>query len=435
MRYMRQLITHQTTTFSSIPLTQRSEPNSSKGIFEKAPLLIDLIPKMMQGIGFFLLLFSSLHLSSPSALAYIVVGGGVGVWINGRGTTPTSSSSSSSTQTPPDPQNPSPMATEFAALQAWKQAITEDPVVAGIDLNGANLGGYLVRELSLLTHLNFIHLNSNRFQGTVPESFKDLQYLTELDLSSNLLAGPSPPRPSSSRAHLPRPPVQQLLRGAPEALFQKQLDAIFLNNNQFEGQIPASLWASPASVITLANNNLTGPIPASFGYSSGIRELLFLNNTLTGCIPEGVGFLAEVEVLDLSFNSLGGDIPSTLSCLSGIEVLNVAHNGLTGELPDILCELRSLANLSVSFNFFSGFGADCTRELLIRNVGFDFAGNCIPGRGMQRPPPECPGSGPGAGLSCLRTRPAGCGGTGLRVGVGIPGIPFTLSTTLPIPVP
>nr|CAD1843174.1 unnamed protein product [Ananas comosus var. bracteatus] len=393
MRYMRQLSTHQTTTFSSIPLTQRSEPKSSKGIFEKAaPLLIDLIPKMMQGIGFFLLLFSSLHLSSPSALAYIG----------------------------------NPLKNPPTSPQRRRGHRSERGEPRG-----------LLGKRALPPHPPQLH--PPQLQQVPRNGPGELQRSAVLDG-----AGPEqqPPRRALPRADPPHPGLIYLdLRfnsfsgELPEALFQKQLDAIFLNNNQFEGQIPASLWASPASVITLANNNLTGPIPASFGYSSGIRELLFLNNRLTGCIPEGVGFLAEVEVLDLSFNSLGGDIPSTLSCLSGIEVLNVAHNGLTGELPDILCELRSLANLSVSFNFFSGFGADCTRELLIRNVGFDFAGNCIPGRGMQRPPPECPGSGPGAGLSCLRTRPAGCGGSGLRVGVGIPGIPFTLSTTLPIPVP
>lgn len=132
---------------------------------------------------------------------------------------------------------------------------------------------------------------------------------------------------------------------------------------------------------------------------SGIKEVLFINNQLTGCIPEGVGLLSDIEVLDLSHNALSGHLPDTISCLSEIEVLNLAHNQLSGVLSDIVCNLENLANLTISYNFFSGFDQDCSR-LLLRNVGFDFSGNCIPGKNMQRPPPEC--SGIPVGLNCLR---------------------------------
>ncbi|KAJ1387885.1 Leucine-rich repeat [Sesbania bispinosa] len=213
------------------------------------------------------------------------------------------------------------------------------PVVAGIDLNHANLQGTLVKDLSLLTDMSLLHLNSNRFTGTVPDTFRDLMSLEELDLSNNQLSGP-----------------------LPQELFNKNLDAIFVNNNQFE---------------------------ASFGFmGSKIKEILFLNNQLTGCIPEGVGLFTEMQVLDVSFNALMGHLPDTLSCLQDIEVLNLAHNQLSGELSDIICSLRSLANLTVSYNFFSGFSQQCSR-LFFRNVGFDFSLNCIPGRNMQRPQPEC----------------------------------------------
>ena len=47
-------------------------------------------------------------------------------------------------------------------------------VVAGIDVNHANLQGTLVKELSLLTDMSLLHLNSNRFSGTVLDTFKDL---------------------------------------------------------------------------------------------------------------------------------------------------------------------------------------------------------------------------------------------------------------------
>ncbi|XP_027068741.2 uncharacterized protein [Coffea arabica] len=361
------------------------------------------------------------------------VGGGVGgggVWLGGGGA---------------GFKNPIPSAgpadsRAYAALQAWKSAITDDPlgilstwvgsnvcsykgvfcsdsqdymgnpmgpVVAGIDLNHANLRGTLVEALSLLTDLSLLHLNSNMFGGRIPDSFKDLSSLTELDLSNNQFSGPFP----TTILLIPNLLYLDLRFNSfsgpiPEDLFNKKLDAIFLNNNQFDGDLPENLGNSPASVVNLANNRLSGNIPFSFGYA-GIKEILILNNQLTGCIPEGVGTWTDLQVLDVSFNSLMGHLPDSISCLSGIEVLNFAHNKLSGELPDMVCALRNLLNLTVAYNFFSGFNQDCSKL----SIGFDFSLNCIPGVVMQRPQPECSAV-PGGGLSCLRipsARPLVCG--------------------------
>ncbi|XWS72115.1 hypothetical protein CRYUN_Cryun02cG0012700 [Craigia yunnanensis] len=351
-------------------------------------------------------------------------GGGGGVWIGGG------------INNSPTPSGPSvsKLSSAYTALQAWKSAVIDDPLgilktwvgsdvcsykgvfcadpqgamdsasgpfVAGIDLNHANLQGILVRELSVLTDISILHLNSNRFSGTVPDTFKDLSSLQELDLSNNHFSGPFP----IVTLYIPNLVYLDLrfnsFSGAvPEDLFNKRLDAIILNNNQFEGELPQNLGNSPASVINLANNKFSGNIPASFGFmSSKLKEILLLNNQLTGCIPEGVGLFSEMQVFDVSHNSLMGHLPDTISCLSDIEVLNLAHNKLSGALPDLVCSLRSLVNLTVAYNFFTGFSQDCSK-LFYRNPGFDFSLNCIPGRDMQRPQPECSVI-PGVGLSCL----------------------------------
>ncbi|KAJ7969513.1 Leucine-rich repeat family protein / extensin family protein [Quillaja saponaria] len=331
----------------------------------------------------------------------------------------------------------------YTALQTWKSAITDDPlrildnwvgsnvcsykgvfcadpqdkmsastgpVVAGIDLNHANLKGTLVNELSFLTDMSLIHLNSNRFSGKIPDTLRVLSSLQELDLSNNQFSGPFP------RVTLYLPSLVYLdLRynsfsgSIPEELFNKKLDAIFLNNNQFEGELPQNLGNSPASVINLANNKFSGNIPGSFGViGSKLKEILFLNNQLTGCIPEEVGLFTEMQVLDVSYNSLMGHLPDTISCMQDVEILNFAHNKLSGVLPDLICSLRSLVNLTVSYNFFSGFSQECFK-LLSGNVGFDFSLNCIPGRDMQRPQPDCSVI-PGGELNCLRipARPLVC---------------------------
>ncbi|KAK8602292.1 hypothetical protein V6N13_058064 [Hibiscus sabdariffa] len=376
----------------------------------------------------------------PTRTAVTVVGGvginignaGGGVWIGGgiNNNNPTPSSPSVSK-----------LATAYTALQAWKSAITEDPLgvlktwvgpdvcaykgvfcagsqgpmgpfVAGIDLNHAKLQGTLVKELASLTDISIFHLNTNRFSGTIPENFRDIPSLQELDLSNNHFSGPFP----TVVLYIPNLVYLDLRFNSfsgliPGDLFNKRLDAIFLNNNQFEGELPQNLANSPASVINLANNKFSGNIPVSFGLaSSKLKEILLLNNQLTGCIPEGVGLFSEMQVFDVSRNSLMGHLPDTISCLSDIEVLNLAHNKLSGALPDLVCSLRSLMNLTVAYNFFSGFSQECSKQFF-RNTGFDFSVNCIPGRDMQRPKPECSVI-PSGGLSCLRipsAQPLVCG--------------------------
>nr|GEX26432.1 hypothetical protein [Tanacetum cinerariifolium] len=249
------------------------------------------------------------------------------------------------------------------------------PVVAGIDLNHGNLKGVLVNELSLLTDMSLLHLNSNRFSGEIPQ---------------NLANSPA--------------------------------SVINLANNKLTGSIPLNVGyaSSKLKEILFLNNHLTGCIPQGIGLWSDVQVFDASFNSLMGHLPDTISCLEDIEVLnvahnklsvfDASFNSLMGHLPDTISCLEDIEILNVAHNKLSGELPDLVCELRSLLQFSVAYNFISGFSQECTK-LYDKNVGFDLALNCIPGLEMQRPQPECSLI-PGDGLSCLRLpsiRPLACG--------------------------
>jgi hypothetical protein len=187
----------------------------------------------------------------------------------------------------------------YIALQAWKQAILSDPLnfttnwvgsnvcsytgiycaqaldnpnirtVAGIDLNHADIAGYLPDELGLLTDLALFHINSNRFCGTVPHTFEKLKLLFELDLSNNRFAGKFP-------NVVLRLPVLKFLDirfnefegTVPRELFDKDLDAIFINDNRFAFDLPENLGNSPVSVVVFANNKFQGCIPSSIGNMS-----------------------------------------------------------------------------------------------------------------------------------------------------------------------
>ncbi|XP_076942585.1 leucine-rich repeat extensin-like protein 7, partial [Bidens hawaiensis] len=233
----------------------------------------------------------------------------------------------------------------YIALQAWKQAILSDPTnltsdwvgsdvcgytgvfcapapsnssertVAGIDLNHGDIAGYLPEELGLLTDLALFHINSNRFCGTVPQKFKNLKILFELDISNNRFAGAFP------YVVLKLPKLKFLdLRfnefegNVPKELFDKNLDAIFINHNRFRFELPDNFGNSPVSVIVLANNKFHGCLPASIGnMSDTLNEIIMMNNGLRSCVPDEIGLLSNVTVFDVSFNELMGPLPDSIS--------------------------------------------------------------------------------------------------------------------------
>ncbi|KAL0338820.1 UNVERIFIED_CONTAM: Leucine-rich repeat extensin-like protein 2 [Sesamum angustifolium] len=191
-------------------------------------------------------------------------------------------------------ENPS-LRQAYIALQAWKKAIFSDPFNftanwtgsdvcsyggvfcaaslsnsrqsgGGIDLNHADIAGYLPDELGLLTDLALFHINSNRFCGVVPNSFKKLKLLFELDLSNNRFVGGFP------KVVLSLPSLKFLdLRfnefegGVPSQVFDKDLDALFLNDNRFQFGIPENLGIRRFPFWFLLITILEAVSPAALG--------------------------------------------------------------------------------------------------------------------------------------------------------------------------
>ncbi|KAH6823496.1 Leucine-rich repeat family protein [Perilla frutescens var. hirtella] len=264
--------------------------------------------------------------------------------------------------------------------------------VASIDFNGFQLSSpTLVGFLDGLPDLALFHANSNYFSGEIPPAIARLPYLYELDISNNRFSGPFP------TAILAMDGLSFLdIRfnsfsgSVPPQLFSKNLDLLFLNNNNFMTRLPDNTDAAVAHVayLTLANNKLFGPIPHSIATSlAGLSEVLLLNNLLSGCLPYELGLLKDAVVFDAGNNNLTGPLPFSLGCLEKLEVLNFAGNMLYGQVPEPLCRLGNLRNLSLSDNYFTGAGPTCMR--LIESGVLDMRKNCIPGEAMQRSAAEC----------------------------------------------
>ncbi|XP_015170456.1 leucine-rich repeat extensin-like protein 6, partial [Solanum tuberosum] len=304
----------------------------------------------------------------------------------------------------------------YIALQAWKHVMTSDPrnftkdwydynvcnytgvycapapdnpnitTVAGIDLNHANISGYLPEKLGLLTDLAVFHINSNRFEGSIPKSFSKLRILFELDVSNNLFCGEFP----SVVLSLPSLKFldiryNQFEGKVPSTLWDRTLDALFINNNKFQFSWPKNLGKSPVSALVMANINVTGCIPSSIAkMSKTLNEIILSNSSLSGCLPQELGLLKNVRVLDVSFNKLVGELPESIGGMKKLEHLNVAHNKFSGEIPMSICSLPKLENFTYSYNYFCGEPKICLK-LKDRND----KKNCIPYRPSQRSESEC----------------------------------------------
>lgn len=262
--------------------------------------------------------------------------------------------------------------------------------LASIDFNGFQLGASsLDGFLDQLPDIALFHANSNNFSGTISANIAKLPYLYELDLSNNQFSGPFPSvvLGMSSLTFLDIR-FNFFTGSVPPQIFTQDLDALFINNNNFMQKLPDNLGSSHILLLTLANNKFMGPIPPGISKAfSALTEVLLLNNQLTGCLPYEIGLLKEAIVFDAGNNQLTGPLPFSLACLESVEQLNFAGNLFYGMVPEVVCGLQNLVNLSLSDNYFTNVGPLC-RMLIGRGV-LDVRNNCIPDLPFQKSIEEC----------------------------------------------
>ncbi|KAL3840430.1 hypothetical protein ACJIZ3_025021 [Penstemon smallii] len=267
-----------------------------------------------------------------------------------------------------------------------KSAIT----VASIDFNGFQLTAPTIEGfLDQLPDIALFHANTNNFGGTISEKITKLPYLYELDISNNLFSGPFPTAILNMKLLSFLDIRYNFFSGSVSPLlFDRDLDVLFINNNNFMTRLPENIASNHMLYLTLANNKFFGPIPRTISKTmANVTEILLLNNILSGCLPYEIGLLKEAVVIDVGNNRLTGPLPFSLGCLGKLEVFNLAGNLFYGGVPEVVCELGNLVNLSMSDNYFTRVGPICWR--LIKSGVLDVSKNCIPGFPFQRSVAEC----------------------------------------------
>ncbi|XP_071701803.1 receptor protein kinase TMK1-like [Rutidosis leptorrhynchoides] len=210
-------------------------------------------------------------------------------------------------------------------------------------LHGNSFSGGLP-DFSALIQLQNLSVRDNKLTGPVPESLINLQSLKVVNLTNNLLQGPTPAFSKSVEVDmaginsfcLPNPGeacddrVNTLLDVAKSVGYPK----IFADN--WKGNDPCSSWLGITcnnngniTVINLPKMGLTGTISPSFATIKSLQRLILASNNLSGTIPDGLKDLPSLNEVDVSNNQLYGPIPKFKSTVTVKTVgnLDIGKNG------------------------------------------------------------------------------------------------------------
>ncbi|KAJ6813024.1 phytosulfokine receptor 1-like [Iris pallida] len=229
--------------------------------------------------------------------------------------------------------------------------------VVGLDLFNRSLKGAISDSLAGLDQLRSLNLSSNSLAGPVPPRLFRLRLLERLDLSANGgLSGPVPSDPD-----LPSLRVFNVsgnaLNGTRPALPGSRGLALFdVGGNSFTGRVDASVCvSSPAlEALVLSANSLTGEFPAGFGNCSLLTRLAVDANMISGSLPEDLFKLPALANLYVQGNNLSGTLSPAIGNLSNLVRVDLSLNSFSGDLPNVFDKFRKLESFSADSNRFTG---------------------------------------------------------------------------------
>ncbi|CAJ1971363.1 unnamed protein product [Sphenostylis stenocarpa] len=153
-----------------------------------------------------------------------------------------------------------------------------------------------------------ISLKAQNLSGSLSPEFSKLHYLTQLDLSRNVITGSIPRQ-----------------------------------------------WATMRLVeISLMGNRLSGPFPQVLTNITTLRNLRISDNNFFGKIPDFISNWTVIEKLHMHGCSLEGPIPSSISALTSLSDLDLSYNDLSGEIPESFAELDKVDFMYLTGNKLSG---------------------------------------------------------------------------------
>lgn len=182
-------------------------------------------------------------------------------------------------------------------------------------------------ELSVLTSLTVLSMNTNVIQGTLPKAYSTLTKLVSLSFNENQLKGTLPAEWSTLTA----------------------LSFLDVSANNLTGTIPAS-WTTlqQLETLTMFGNGFSGSLPPVL--SSTLTDFSVRNNRFSGSLPSSWSSLTQLTSLELHINSLTGPLPPSWSTLQALYSLYLGNNALSGTVPPGWTAMTSLRTLRLINN-------------------------------------------------------------------------------------
>lgn len=203
-----------------------------------------------------------------------------------------------------------------------------------LDLHGNMLGGQILPLPPLATYMDFssnnfaldiphaigmnlsvaiyFSLSKNKFQGFIPESICQAEYLEVLDLSHNNLTG-----------------------NIPDCLVMESLKVLNLRNNALDGSIFNITKTCGLKTLDLSYNLLQGELPKSLANCTNLEVLDIGNNQIDDVFPCQLKSIASIRVLVLRFNKFHGHLgcPEPHGTWKMLQIVDISSNNFNGTLP------------------------------------------------------------------------------------------------------
>ncbi|KAL3941508.1 MAG: hypothetical protein SGBAC_004154 [Bacillariaceae sp.] len=205
-----------------------------------------------------------------------------------------------------------------------------------------NAGEFGNSFLGEMTNLQYLYLGQTFFENDgVPPELSKLSNLVELDISFTSWFGPLTSNPWSRLTNLEylvmngnvfNTTLPEELVRLPKLRYLYMVDSFVKGDLEWVSRMPAirELW--------IDHNPLSTRIPESLSRASTLASFSAGNCGLTGAIPASLGSLARtMKHLWLNNNALSSDIPGELSKLSQLQTLSLKGNEFNGVVPSEIC--------------------------------------------------------------------------------------------------